>query len=168
MNRKYLLFGILAAAAVGGLIFSLKYLERLKPVGPVKDFYSLFENLRSIGARAEIVDVNKIIKDRLPEGATYTQNPLAPFSVPRKIININGKGMSVFEYLNSQEAEKEAELISADGRRLREESIPLCAGPTARPHFFRKEKIIVLYVLDDDKEILDFLSHLLGPQFAGI
>jgi len=34
------------------------------------------------------------------------------------------------------------------------------------PHFFRKERVLVLYT-GEDKAVLNLLTHLLGPQFAG-
>lgn len=39
-------------------------------------------------------------------------------------------------------------------------------GWAAPPHFFRKERAFVLF-LGDDPAMLDLLTQLLGPQFAG-
>jgi hypothetical protein len=36
----------------------------------------------------------------------------------------------------------------------------------AAPHFFRKERVIVIYA-GDDSALLKVLQELLGPQFAG-
>ena len=35
-----------------------------------------------------------------------------------------------------------------------------------KPHFYRKERVLVLYV-GNEKAVLDLLTDLLGPQFAG-
>ncbi len=39
-------------------------------------------------------------------------------------------------------------------------------GWVAPPHFYKKEKLIVLYV-GDDNNVLDILEGVLGTQFAG-
>ncbi len=43
------------------------------------------------------------------------------------------------------------------------DSKALWVGP---PHWFRKERLIVLYV-GDDKAVLELLRELMDPQFAG-
>jgi hypothetical protein len=37
---------------------------------------------------------------------------------------------------------------------------------TGTPHFFRKERVIVIYV-GEDQAVLDHLTEALGPQFSG-
>ncbi len=64
------------------------------------------------------------------------------FSVAGRIININGEALQVFEYATPSAANGEARRVSADGTTIG------TSKPTwmATPHFFRSEKLIVLYI----------------------
>lgn len=84
------------------------------------------------------------------------------FSVKGKLISLQGEHLQVFEYRNDTLAEKDAALVSADGRTIGTTK-PHWLGP---PHFFRKGRLIALY-LGDDGKILKALEARLGPQFAG-
>ena len=84
------------------------------------------------------------------------------FSPPGRIINVNNEGLQVFEYANASKANEEAQRISPDGMTI---------GTTkpswmATPHFFKREKLIVLYV-GSNESILRQLIAVLGAQFAG-
>ena len=69
---------------------------------PVNDYDSLLHNLNATGATVE------------PDGALI--QPF--FSVPGKVIKINGADVQVFEYPDSTSAEAEAALVSPDGSSI--------------------------------------------------
>lgn len=61
-------------------------------------------------------------------------------------------------------AEEDAREISGGARVTNTtDGVPLPSGPS---HFYRRERVIVLYV-GADPEMLRVLVDLLGPQFAG-
>ncbi len=114
--------------------------------GPVTDYVSLIDNLRQAGATVE------------PAGE-MTQ-PF--FSVNGRVIVVNGGNVQVFEYADAAAAEAEAALVSPDGSSVGTSMV----GWVAPPHFYRVEKLIVLYV-GDSEAVTDVLESVLGQQFAG-
>lgn len=84
------------------------------------------------------------------------------FSVASRVIKVNGQDIQVFEYTQASKADSEAKRVSSNG---------LSIGTTkpswlSTPHFFKTEKLIVLYV-GDDQTALRILQSTLGNQFAG-
>ena len=77
-------------------------------------------------------------------------------------IQVNGSSVQVFEYNSAEDAEADASLVSSDGSSIGT-SMPFWVDD---PHFYYKEKIIVLYV-GDDPAIEELLESVLGRQFAG-
>ncbi len=114
--------------------------------GPVTDYISLIDNLRQAGATVE------------PAGE-MTQ-PF--FSVNGRVIVVNGGDVQVFEYADAAAAEAEAALVSPDGSSIGTSMV----GWVASPHFYRAEKLIVLYV-GDSEAVTNVLESVLGKQFAG-
>lgn len=113
--------------------------------GPVRDYISLVDNLRATGANIQ------------PAG-DITQ-PF--FSVKGLVITVNGSNVQVFEYADAEAADAEAALVSSDGSSIG----TTMASWVAPPHFYKAEKLIVLYV-GESEAILDILESVLGPQFA--
>jgi hypothetical protein len=114
--------------------------------GPVKDFVSLVDNMRGSGANVEPV-------------GEVTQ-PF--FAVEGFVIRVDGADVQVFEYSDIATAESEAQLVSPDGSSVGTSMISWIASP----HFYNKERLIVLYV-GDDTSVLATLEEVLGKQFAG-
>jgi len=114
--------------------------------GPVTDYASLVDNLRATGATVN------------PAG--QVEQPF--FSVKGFLIKVNYDDVQVFEYGDANAAENEAKSISPDGSSIGT-SMPFWVGP---PHFYKVEKLIVLYV-GENKDTIDILDSVLGPQFAG-
>jgi len=114
--------------------------------GPVTDYVSLIDNLRANGATVN------------PEGEI--EQPF--FSVTGFSIQVNGASVQVFEYNSAEDAEADASLVSPDGSNIGT-SMPFWVDD---PHFYYKEKIIVLYV-GDDPAIEELLESVLRNQFAG-
>ncbi len=84
------------------------------------------------------------------------------FSVPGKIMKINGEAVQVFEYSTPSAANADAKRVSADGTTIG------ISKPTwmAPPHFFKSGKLIVLYV-GGNQTLVELLRTALGNQFAG-
>ena len=114
--------------------------------GPVKDYISLVDNLRGAGANVDPV-------------GEVTQSF---FSVNGFVIKINGADVQVFEYVDATTAETEAQLVSSDGSSVGTSMI----GWVAPPHFYKKERLIVIYV-GDDVDVINILVDVVGTQFAG-
>ena len=113
---------------------------------PVTDYPSLIKSLRASGAGAAVVgDV---------------EQPF--FSIKGVMIKVYGEDVQVFQYANAAVADAEAAPISRDGMAVGMRKIFWVGAP----HFFRKEKILVLYVGDNEK-VLQSLTAVLGEQFAG-
>jgi hypothetical protein len=84
------------------------------------------------------------------------------FSVDGKMVEVHGEDVQVFEYSDAAAAEAEAALVSSSGSTVGTTKIQW-VGP---PHFFRKGRLIALYVGDNGR-VLKALEAVLGPQFAG-
>jgi len=113
----------------------------------VTDYSSLVANLRASGVPVEA------------DGEEVDQ----PFlSVPGRIIKVHGEHVQVFQYSSATETDAQAALVSPDGRTVGTAK-PFWIGP---PHFFKKGKLLVLY-LGDNGKVLKALETVLGPQFAG-
>jgi hypothetical protein len=99
--------------------------------------------LRRAGATAEVVE---------------TQPPASSLlSAPTTRVAVNGADVLVFEY---------ATLTEADAAAARVPDIMARTLFPSRPHFFRGNRVIVLYV-GTDPAVITPLERLLGPQFAG-
>lgn len=111
-------------------------------------------------------EVLRLIKDLRAKGATValTNEKVAQpfFSVPSRVITVNGQGVQVFEYAQASKSNSEAKRVTSNGLTIG------TSKPSwlSTPHFFKTEKLIVLYV-GDDQTILRILQTALGNQFAG-
>lgn len=112
----------------------------------VQDFNTLVTALQSAGITVE-------------SGGQVTQ-PF--FTVPGQTLKLNGQDVQVFTFENAQALEAEAAQISADASTIGT-NMPSWMSD---PHFYKVGRMLVLYVGQDQK-ILDILSNVLGPQFAG-
>lgn len=84
------------------------------------------------------------------------------FSVIGDFVDLNGETVQVFEYDSAETMESDAVLVSADGGSIGTSMV----NWVATPHFYKKGRILVLY-LGDTAETLELLESVLGPQFAG-
>jgi hypothetical protein len=115
-------------------------------VAAVTDYASLIAKLRAEGVSVE------------PAGEVEQ-----PFlSITGKMIKLHGEDVQVFQYPSAAQMEAQATPISSDGMAVGTRKI-FWVGP---PHFFKKEKLLVLYVGDNDR-VLKTLTAALGRQFAG-
>lgn len=84
------------------------------------------------------------------------------FSVIGSYVNFGGESVQVFEYDSAQTMESDAVLVDAAGSSIGTTMVTW----VATPHFYKKGRILVLYV-GDSPETLQVLEGVLGPQFAG-
>ena len=86
-----------------------------------------------------------------------------PFFTPQgQIIKLNGEDVQVFEYVSKEEAFQEVMQVSADGSSVGTTMITWIDSP----HFYQSGKIIVLFI-GNTPEVVEILTEVLGPQFAG-
>lgn len=114
---------------------------------------------------AAVEDFNGLVAGLQAAGVTVESGEAVNqpfFSVPGQTLKINGQDVQVFVYDTAQALETEASQISADANTIGT-SMPTW---TSDPHFYKLGRMLVLYVGQDQK-ILDILSGILGPQFAG-
>lgn len=85
-----------------------------------------------------------------------------PFFTARgRILKIDGQEIQVFEYKTAKWAASDAAKIGADGTPA--ETMVNWIAP---PHFYKSNKLIVLYV-GSDPGLIERLERVLGMQFAG-
>lgn len=114
--------------------------------GPATDYVSFIDMLRSMGI---VVTPNGEVNQEF-------------FSLPGNSILVDGVQVQVFEFGTEEEAIRAAEDINPDGSGTKTMMITWIEPP----HFYRKGKIIVLY-LGTDAKMLSLLESALGKQFAG-
>lgn len=84
------------------------------------------------------------------------------FSVIGDYVNFNDESVQVFEYDSPETMESDAALVAPDGGSIGTSMVTW----VATPHFYKKGRILVLYI-GDNAETLKLLEGVLGPQFAG-
>jgi len=84
------------------------------------------------------------------------------FSVKGLVIAIDGSDVQVFEYADADTVDADAALVSHDGSSIG----TTMASWVASPHFYKVERLIVLYV-GENEDTIAILESVLGPQFAG-
>lgn len=74
--------------------------------------------------------------------------------------------IQVFVYPDADAARREAGGISPDGSSIVGQGTATMVTWVAAPHFFRRDRVIVLYV-GEETTMLAALESVLGPPFAG-
>jgi uncharacterized protein (DUF305 family) len=119
--------------------------------GPIVDQVGFIDALRAEGLTVDVVD--------------SVEQPF--LQAPGTVLRLSGNGLTdpvevqVFDYADASDAEADAAAIGPDGQPR-----TALVEWIAPPHFYRADGLIVLYV-GDDHSILELLSELLGPPFAG-
>ena len=126
--------------------------------GPVKDHVSFVDALRAKGL---VVDIAGSVEQpflrgrgtvlRVSGGSIKQPAELQSFNYDDTDLRTNGLNV----------AADDASQIERDGNPK-----TMRISWIAQPHFFRRERVIVLY-LGSDSSLLTLLTELLGPQFAG-
>ncbi len=119
--------------------------------GQVADYATFVAALISAGAPAEEIGP--------------TENSM--FSGTGHIIKVNGQEVQAFEYPSPADMEKEAANIAPDGSQFTDkDGVPAMIDWINVPHFFKKGRLMVVYV-GRDEQTLEMLRAALGDQFAG-
>ena len=119
--------------------------------GPVTDRESFIDHLRG--------------KELTVEAAGDVQQPF--FNAQGTLLRISGGRLTqpadvqVFAYETAEAATADVEQIGPDGSPR-----TMMITWVAPPHFFHRERVIVLYT-GSDPALLTLLTEALGPQFAG-
>lgn len=120
----------------------------------------------AVQVRTRVSEYSNLITKLRVQGATAhssDERVSQPFfSVAGRIVNINGEGIQVFEYARASALNMEAKRVSSDGMTIGG-SKPSWMAP---PHFFKRGKLIVIYV-GNNQTILNILKDAVGEQFAG-
>ena len=88
------------------------------------------------------------------------------FSVDGRVFEVNGERVQVMDYGDANALNVEAAGISPDGSSVATHGQASMVLWVAPPHFFRTDTAIVLYV-GDNSEVIEALTSVMGPQFAG-
>lgn len=72
----------------------------------------------------------------------------------------------IYSYEDNEEMEKEASTINKDASEIIRTDNTIQIEWQKTPHFYKKGKIIVQYIGDDERIIYD-LKEIMGEQFAG-
>ncbi len=126
--------------------------DSLSPGGPVIDHAGLVDSLRACGLTVEL-------------GGAVEQPFLS--AETGTLLRLRGGNLTqpaevqVFAYGDAESAAADASQIGPDGNPP-----TMMIHWIAPPHFFRTERVIVLYI-GEDQVVVDLLTALLGPPFAG-
>jgi hypothetical protein len=83
------------------------------------------------------------------------------FSVESELLRVQGDDVHVFEYRSAADAERDSGAVSPTGTPIRQSQISWMDTP----HFYRRDRLIVLYV-GHTAEVLASLRAIMGPPFA--
>ncbi len=114
---------------------------------------------------ASPTDLNSLI-DSLEDAGAVVQaagDISQPFlAVSGRVIEVDNADVQVFEYSDTTAANADADMVSADGSSVGSTMISW----VATPRFYKSDKLIVLYV-GDNQAVISILREVLGSQFAG-
>lgn len=110
------------------------------------DYEGLLAALQTAGAQAE---------------ASSEQLQPEFFAVPARVLQLNGQPIQVFEYADGAAASADAGLVSATGSAIGTTMVTWLATP----HFYQADRLIVLYV-GEDQGTLSLLETMLGAPFT--
>ena len=88
------------------------------------------------------------------------------FSVDGRELEVNGESVLVMDYGDAAALEAEAAGVSPSGSSVATQGKASMIFWVEPPHFFRSETAIVLYV-GENPTVIEALTSVLGPQFAG-
>lgn len=88
------------------------------------------------------------------------------FAVDGQVVDIAGESVQVFEYTDSADARAAAGAVARDGSQIVADNILTFVDWIATPHFYLRDRLIVVYVGEQDV-VLDALDGALGGPFAG-
>jgi hypothetical protein len=106
-----------------------------------------------------LIDHLRVDNHTVTPGESITQ-PF--FSVKGQTTTVDTETIQIYEYTDAQSMEADASKVAPDGGSVRT-SMMSWVGP---PHFFKKGRILVLYV-GNNQSTIGALIKAMGTQFAG-
>jgi hypothetical protein len=107
-----------------------------------------------------------LLADLAAQGARVEASPgriTKPYlSVPGRIVQVDGQPLQVFQYADAAALAADVAGLAPSASSI--DGVPL-AWPAA-PHFWRKGSLLALAV-SNDQALVDLISSVMGPQFAG-
>ncbi len=97
----------------------------------------------------------------------YLGNTKMFFRINGWRIDADGALLNVWEFEDIISTDNEAKYVNPQGFGMDRPEFGIRVRWASTPHFFKRGKIIVLYV-GTDKKILALLNSMLGEQFAGM
>lgn len=91
---------------------------------------------------------------------------ISDFSGEDHHLTVNAGWVEVYAYPTPAEANADAAHLSPDGGTFQRDHSVSISDWAIPPHFYKKDRLIVLYV-GYDNQVRALLTRLLGPQFAG-
>lgn len=88
------------------------------------------------------------------------------FAVDGRLVDIAGESVQVYEYADTANAQAAASAVAQDGSQITAGSAPTFVDWIATPHFYQRDRLIVVYVGEKD-DVLTALDGALGDPFAG-
>ncbi|MDK2562341.1 hypothetical protein QOZ84_02180 [Romboutsia sedimentorum] len=156
--RELLILGLLVIISLIGVI-GCNSAEKSERVLDLKQFENEMKSKRYQYKRQD-----------LQEGLL---TPISQYMLLNKSTIIDGKQVTLYDtdviiysYEDNEEMEKEASTINKDASEINRTDNPIQIEWSKTPHFYKKGKIIVQYIGDDEKIISD-LKEIVGDQFAG-
>ncbi len=120
---------------------------------------------RGARSRGRTADLSAFVRALRARGLTVESagEVSQPFFKPGgHAYTVAGENVQVFRYPSASAAEAEAKQVNAEGTSAGTNAM-MWVGP---PHFFRKGRLVVIYV-GENAGVLEALTSVLGPQFAG-
>jgi hypothetical protein len=84
-----------------------------------------------------------------------------PLSVSAQLLQVNGEDVQVFEYPSAMRADSDASKVSPTGSAIGRSQVSWMDTP----HFYKRDRVIVLYV-GHSADVLRMLGAFLGEPFA--
>lgn len=84
------------------------------------------------------------------------------FTRQARVLRIGDDDLQLYEFATAAEAEQAAAQVAPGGGSIGTVSMHWMAPP----HFFRKERLIAIYIGSNARTLAE-LERILGPQFAG-
>ena len=118
---------------------------------------------------SELTSADALARAVQQQGATVSRTGALPrsaypfFSVSAQLLLVNGEDVQVFEYPNQTRVDSDASKVSPTGSPIGESQISWMDTP----HFYKRDRLIVLYV-GHAPEILKALATTLGVPFAAV
>ena len=115
----------------------------------------------------ELTSIDGFVRALQQQGANATRADTLPrsaypfFSIAARRIVVNGADVQVFAYTNTTRADTDASHVSPTGTPIGQSQISWMDTP----HFYKRDRLIVLYV-GHSVDVMKPLEAVLGPPFA--